>query len=401
MATSKQVRKLESTTQGEVLEVEMAVRDEDGKRIKSNYATKSELTAAQTALGSANDANTAAISGLTTRMSNAEDDISDNATAISNEVTARQNAISGEASARESAVSTLTTRISTEETTRSTAISTLTTRIAAEETNRANAISDVQDSVEEIERVAHGASRAFVISNQGVNGSANNEFGENYDSIQILTGLGNTPNIFMDIYCPPFSVTSNPNNNPIEISKAVLIPEGLTSSEKSSIKTAAGNDVELVEVRIGDVILVKEVNYPDRWVSGFDTTNKYVVFSKLETTKVNIDNLESAINTLSSTVGNASSGLVKKANDLETALNGKQNTLTFDNAPTANSNNPVKSGGIKSALDGKQNTLTFDSTPTANSSNPVTSGGVKSALDTMQANLHVQSTVIGSVSIND
>ena len=36
----------------------------------------------------------------------------------------------------------------------------------------------------------------------------------------------------------------------------------------------------------------------------------------------------------------------------------KQNTLTFDNAPTANSDNPVKSGGIKTALDAKQDTLT-------------------------------------------
>ena len=34
-----------------------------------------------------------------------------------------------------------------------------------------------------------------------------------------------------------------------------------------------------------------------------------------------------------------------------------QSRLTFDNAPTANSNNPVKSSGIKTALDAKQDTL--------------------------------------------
>ena len=62
-------------------------------------------------------------------------------------------------------------------------------------------------------------------------------------------------------------------------------------------------------------------------------------------------------------------------------LDGKQAALTFDSAPTANSENPVTSGGIKTALDGKQATLTFDSAPTANSTNPVTSGGVKTALD--------------------
>lgn len=39
-------------------------------------------------------------------------------------------------------------------------------------------------------------------------------------------------------------------------------------------------------------------------------------------------------------------------------LNNKQDTLTFDNIPTANSNNPVKSSGIKSALDNKQDIIT-------------------------------------------
>ena len=38
-------------------------------------------------------------------------------------------------------------------------------------------------------------------------------------------------------------------------------------------------------------------------------------------------------------------------------LEGKQDTLTFDNTPTANSNNPVKSSGIKTALDAKQTTI--------------------------------------------
>ena len=42
---------------------------------------------------------------------------------------------------------------------------------------------------------------------------------------------------------------------------------------------------------------------------------------------------------------------------MNTALASKQDTLTFDNAPTANSNNPVKSGGVKTAIDAKQDTI--------------------------------------------
>ena len=41
-------------------------------------------------------------------------------------------------------------------------------------------------------------------------------------------------------------------------------------------------------------------------------------------------------------------------NEITTMLLGKQNTLTFDNAPTANSTNPVTSGGIYTAQASKQ-----------------------------------------------
>jgi len=73
--------------------------------------------------------------------------------------------------------------------------------------------------------------------------------------------------------------------------------------------------------------------------------------------------------------------------DINTALAGKQNTLTFDSVPTSGSDNPVKSGGIYSALSEKQNTLTFDNTPTNGSSNPVKSGGVYTALSGKQNTL--------------
>ena len=43
--------------------------------------------------------------------------------------------------------------------------------------------------------------------------------------------------------------------------------------------------------------------------------------------------------------------------ETDTLLAQKQNILTFDNVPTANSNNPVKSGGVKTAIDAKQDTI--------------------------------------------
>lgn len=72
---------------------------------------------------------------------------------------------------------------------------------------------------------------------------------------------------------------------------------------------------------------------------------------------------------------------------IDTLLLTKQAVLTFDNAPTSDSNNPVKSGGVYTALAAKQDTLTFDNAPTEDSDNPVTSGGVYAAMEDKQDTL--------------
>ena len=71
---------------------------------------------------------------------------------------------------------------------------------------------------------------------------------------------------------------------------------------------------------------------------------------------------------------------LKDAFAKKSELDDKQDKLTFDNAPTENSNNPVKSGGVFTALAGKQATLTFDDAPTDGSNNPVKSNGIYDAL---------------------
>ena len=73
-------------------------------------------------------------------------------------------------------------------------------------------------------------------------------------------------------------------------------------------------------------------------------------------------------------------GLTQEQVDARIAAANLQAALTFDDAPTSASANPVKSGGVYTALAGKQDTLSFDATPTANSTNPVTSGGVHAAI---------------------
>ena len=70
---------------------------------------------------------------------------------------------------------------------------------------------------------------------------------------------------------------------------------------------------------------------------------------------------------------------------INTALNTKQDTLTF-NAPSSNNTNPSTSAQILTALNTKQDSLTFNA-PSSNNSNPSTSAQIKSALDGKQDSL--------------
>lgn len=58
-------------------------------------------------------------------------------------------------------------------------------------------------------------------------------------------------------------------------------------------------------------------------------------------------------------------------------------TTKLDEALSTTSTNAVQNKVITTALNTKQNTLTFDATPKNGSTNPVTSGGIKTAMDAL------------------
>lgn len=58
-------------------------------------------------------------------------------------------------------------------------------------------------------------------------------------------------------------------------------------------------------------------------------------------------------------VDEAEKALEGRVDQVETALGGKQDTLTFDTAPTASSTNPVTSGGVFTALEEKPSLKSF------------------------------------------
>lgn len=74
---------------------------------------------------------------------------------------------------------------------------------------------------------------------------------------------------------------------------------------------------------------------------------------------------------------------------LQADVKKKQDALTFDETPTAGSNNPVTSAGIKKYVDehsggGGGTTITIDPTPTEGSDNAVSSGGTYDAIQTVK-----------------
>ena len=96
-------------------------------------------------------------------------------------------------------------------------------------------------------------------------------------------------------------------------------------------------------------------NKQDKLIAGANITFSGNVVSAIVPTKTSDLTNDSGFITSSAISGKADKSYV------DTELAKKQNTLTFDNTPTASSNNPVKSSGIKSALDLKQDIINGNS----------------------------------------
>ena len=89
-------------------------------------------------------------------------------------------------------------------------------------------------------------------------------------------------------------------------------------------------------------------------------------------------------------------GAASGVTSLQSAMSGKQDKLTFDDAPTSGSSNPVTSNGIYEALSGAS--IQTDAVPTAGSTKAVQSGGVYDALQAKQNTLTATSSTLTNVS---
>lgn len=182
------------------------------------------------------------------------------------------------------------------------------------------------------------------------------DFGINTIPASLLTGIINLNNLPTQIIQKPISVASD----------------------------AARFALSASDVNLYDAVIVQSTQrmYYIIDTSQLGNENGYLPcpVPTLETATFSWNNITDKPTTLA---GYGLEGDVASKTDLE----AKQDALTFDSKPIAESDNPVTSHGIYSALVKKQNTLIFDDAPKENSDNPVKSRGIFNALSTKQNTL--------------
>lgn len=384
----KQIRKITSKTEGEVIKVDLADRDGSGNVIADTYATTAALTAVANAADSGITQNSGSINSLGNRVSAAETDIATNTAAITAEVTNRGNAVTAEATARANADTALSGRIDS-----------VASGLATEKSER-------QADIVNLENIASGKTKTFVIK-IGEDGGSRDDYNRIFDdnttdSINTyIDYLGNPTNVtlFHNVLCPVGTLSNDPNiTHGLNIAEyVVFVPAGvLSAAEKDTLAAEAkgyhslSESPTVIELNIGDTILIVDTGVPDRWFAGFHNAQKKLSFAKLESTKVDLTSINSAIASLQS----ANTTLTNRIATEETTRGNETSALQ-----TAVNGHTTDIANINTALAGKQNALTFDTTPTANSTNPVTSGGIKTALDGMQSSLNLQTSIVGTVNI--
>lgn len=358
---TKTVTKIKPQSTNELLEVDMAIRDSQGRVIKDTYATQAALTSAANAASTAAGANSNAISGLQQRVGTAEDDIDSLESDVSG--------LDGRLGTAETDIGNHGTRLGTLETFKTNTESAL--------TDINSDITNLEGSLDEIERVANGAHNTFVIETLKTTdtistpfGNANNTIGSDPDVPQIVLSFApdeNDMSVFTDVTVPEVLLSSAmlQSHPDCVLPAVVFIPTGLTAQEKATIaskipsKYSALNP-QLIEVRIGDNILIKQPDVPDRWISGIDKSKAEYTLSTLEAQKMSLGGVTSRLSNCESknnTQDTAISGLQTDVGNLQTAVAGKADAFTKDTTPTQNSSNPITSGAVYSGLAGKQSNL--------------------------------------------
>jgi len=135
------------------------------------------------------------------------------------------------------------------------------------------------------------------------------------------------------------------------------IKDGTTIDSFGDVETALSNKVDKngtdslmtadEHTKLSGIASGAEVNVQSDWNQSSSSADDFIKNKPTLGTAAAKDS--------TSSISSGSTDLIESGS-VYTALSGKQDTLSFDNVPTENSNNPVKSGGVYTALSTKIST---------------------------------------------
>ena len=165
---------------------------------------------------------------------------------------------------------------------------------------------------------------------------------------------------------------------------------GLTTAESLTVARNLTSSGEINAVSINSTGMRSDdikTTTNKKYLTEEDVDNQtiQIVEGKLH---ANLDELGNKVNTLSSNVNNLSGEVTSLSGgltDLSVRVTAAETDVTTIQTDITNINSTLETKAsvtdLENGLKTKQDKLTFDTTPTANSSNPVTSGGIKTELD--------------------
>lgn len=192
------------------------------------------------------------------------------------------------------------------------------------------------------------------------------------------TSSGSIKSFEFTIYNKTASGFSVAASRTVDVATTSAIPMNYTAWKTYTVQHAAQNAEDIAEIK-------------QAMPSGAGSGNKLVTSSQLTNTT---DPIATDVANLKDLVPVGAS----ISNQLVTA-----SQASVDDALSTTSEHAVQNKVVKAALDSKQDTLTFDNVPTASSNNPVKSSGIKSALDakTNQTDIHNISNTVGAKNLFD
>lgn len=224
-----------------------------------------------------------------------------------------------------------------------------------------------------------------------------NEVNARLDEIEALVKSLNLDTINADIAALKVSVAeaqANANSAKTSAESALTASENAVSdvaaleASVNEFKDTVNSQIETITVSVNEATTKAESagSKADEAVTASNEakTAAGAAGKKADAAKATADSAKTTADSAKASAEQASTDV----QEMQLALEGKQDTLTFDSSPTSGSENPVTSDGIYKAIQAGSGTITLDDTVTPNSQNGVKSSGIYTAIESAKTELN-------------